>query len=253
MVSQARQLVLRLAAENPSWGYKRIHGETSALGYTLSPSTVWNILRRNGIEPVPGRARLTWGEFLREQAAGIVECDFFTIDTIWLRRLYVFFFIELERRRVHIAGITAHPNGTWATQQARTLLMTLGAEGKRPQILIHDRDVKLTKAFDTFLRNEGVSVIRTPIAAPKAKAHAERWVGSVRRECLDRLLIVSQAHLERVLREYVDHHNTHRPHRALHQQAPIPKPTPIRPPPHEAHIRRRNRLGGLLHEYKIAA
>jgi putative transposase len=253
MVSQARQLVLRLAAENPSWGYKRIYGEISALGYTLSPSSVWNILRRHGIEPVPGRARLTWREFLREQAAGIVECDFFTVDTIWLRRLYVFFFIELERRRVHIAGITAHPNGTWATQQARNLLRTLAAEGKRPQILIRDRDVKLTNSLDDFLRSQGITVIRTPVAAPKAKAHAERWVGSVRRECLDRILILSRAHLEHVLREYVDHHNTHRPHRALEQQPPIPKPTPTRPPPDHAHVRRRDRIGGLLHEYNLAA
>jgi putative transposase len=253
MVSEARLLVLRLAAENPSWGYKRIHGELAGLGFTLSPSTVWNILRRHGIEPVPGRARLSWREFLRQQAAGIVECDFFTVDTIWLRRLYVFFFIELERRRVHIAGITAHPNGTWATQQARKVLMSLNAEGKLPQILIRDRDVKLTKAFDDFLRNEGVAVIRTPIAAPKAKAHAERWAGSARRECLDHILILSQSHLEHVLREYADHHNTHRPHRALNQQPPIPQPIPIRPPPHQAHIRRRDRLGGLLHEYEIAA
>jgi putative transposase len=253
MVSHARQLVLRLAAENPSWGYKRIHGELTGLGFTLSPSTVWNILRRHGIEPVPRRARLTWREFLRQQAAGIVECDFFTVDTVWLRRFYVFFFIELERRRVHIAGITAHPNGAWVTQKARNILTTLNEEGKRPQILIRDRDVKLTKAFDEFLRKEGISVIRTPIAAPRAKAHAERWVGSVRRECLDRILIVSRSHLERVLCEYVAHHNTHRPHRALSQRPPIPKPIPIRAPLGEARVRRRDRLGGLVHEYELAA
>jgi putative transposase len=253
MVSQARQLVLRLAAENPSWGYKRIHGELKGLGYTLSPSTVWNILRRHGIDPVPGRAHLTWREFLRQQAATIVECDFFTVDTIWLRRLYVFFFIELERRRVHIAGVTAHPNGAWATKQAQNVLKTISDQGKRPRILIRDRDVKLTKAFDKFLRTEGTSVIRTPIAAPKAKAHAERWVGSARRECLDRILILSRSHLEHVLREYVTHHNTHRPHRALDQQPPIAKPIPIRAPPDHAHVRRRERLGGLLHEYELAA
>ena len=253
LVSQARQLVLRLAPENPSWGYKRIHGELKGLGFTLSPSTVWNILRRHGIDPAPRRARLSWREFLQQQAASIVECDFFTVDTVWLRRFYVFFFIELERRRVHIAGITAHPNGAWVTQQARSTLTTLGEEGKRPRILIRDRDVKLTNAFDTFLRSEGISVIRTPIAAPKAKAHAERWVGSVRRECLDRILIVSRGHLEHVLREYVAHHNTHRPHRALSQQPPIPKPIPTRTPPGDARVRRRDRLGGLLHEYKLAA
>src|SRR6266516_707377 len=253
LVWQARALVLRLAQENPSWGYKRIHGELIGLGFKLSPSTVWNILRRHGIEAVPRRARLSWREFLRQQAAGIVECDFFTVDTVWLRRLYVFFFIELERRRVHIAGISPHPNGAWVTQQARTILTTLREDGKCPRILIRDRDVKLTKAFDAFLRSEGITVIRTPIAAPKAKAHAERWVGSVRRECLDRILIVSQAHLERVLHEYVAHHNTHRPHRALGQQPPLPKPIPIPTPPNEARVRRRDRLGGLLHEYKLAA
>jgi putative transposase len=236
LVTQARQLVLRLAAENPSWGYKRIHGELTGLGFTLSPSTVWNILRRHGIDPAPRRARLSWREFLRQQAAGIVECDFLTVDTLWLRRFYLFFFIELERRRVHIAGITAHPNGAWATQQVRTILATLREEGKRPRILIRDRDVKLTKAFDGFLRSQGITVIRTPIAAPKAKAHAERWVGSARRECLDRILIVSQRHLERVLSEYVAHHNTHRPHRALSQQPPMPKPIP-----NSASARRRSR------------
>jgi transposase len=253
MVSQARQLVLRLAAENPGWGYKRIHGELTGLGFTLSPSTVWNILRRHGIDPVPRRARLSWREFLRQQAASIVECDFFTVDTIWLSRLYVFFFIELERRRVHIAGVTAHPNGAWVTQQARNVLATLRNEGRQPRILIRDRDVKLTSAFDAFLHEDRITMIRTPVAAPKAKAHAERWVGSVRRECLDRILIVSQAHLERVLHEYVAHHNTHRPHRALHQQPPLSKPIPIPAPPNEARVRRRDRLGGLLHEYELAA
>jgi putative transposase len=154
---------------------------------------------------------------------------------------------------VHIAGITAHPNGAWVTQKARNILTTLNAEGKRPQILIRDRDVKLTKAFDAFLQSEGIRVIRTPIAAPRAKAHAERWVGSVRRECLDRILIVSRSHLERVLCEYVAHHNTHRPHRALSQRPSIPKPIPIRAPLGEARVRRRDRLGGLVHEYELAA
>ena len=154
---------------------------------------------------------------------------------------------------MHIAGVTAHPNGAWVTQRARNIFATLSEEGKRPQILIRDRDVKLTKSFDSFLRSEGITVIRTPVAAPKAKAHAERWVGSVRRECLDRILIVSRGHLERVLGEYVAYHNTHRPHRALNQQAPIPKPIPICTPPSDAHVRRHDRLGGLLHEYELAA
>jgi putative transposase len=229
------------------------HGELSGLDFTLAPSTVWNILRRHSIEPAPRRARLSWREFLRQQAAGIVECDFFTVDTIWLRRLYVFFFIELERRRAHIAGITAHPKGAWVTQQARNMLVTLNGEGKRPRILVRDRDRKLTNAFDALIRAQAIRVIRTPIAAPKAKAHAERRVGRVRRECLDRILIASRGHLERVLREYVAHHNTHRPHRALQQQAPVPKPTALRTPRGDGRIRRRDRLGGLCTSYELAA
>jgi hypothetical protein len=175
MLGQARQLVLRLAAENRGWGYTRIHGEPAGLWLTLSPSTVWNILRCHGIDPAPRRANVSWREFLRQQAAAIVECDFFAVDTIWLRRYYVFF-IELEQRRVHIAGITAHPNGDWATRQARKVLMALIDEQRRPRILILDGDRKLTKAFDAVFRAQGIRVIRTPIAAPKAKAHAERWL-----------------------------------------------------------------------------
>jgi len=251
--ADARRLVLRLAAENPSWGYKRIHGELVGLGIRLSPSSVWNILRRHGIEPAPRRAGLSWAEFLCRQAGGILECDFFTVETLWLRRLHVLFFIELKRRRVHLAGVTANPDGPWVAQQARNLIMTLADQDQRPRFLIRDRDSKFTAAFDEIFRSEGIRVIRAPIAAPRAKAHAERWVGSVRRECLDWILIVSRKHLERVLHEYVAHHNTHRPHRALEQHPPILKhlPTPV----HDDHyrVRRRDRLGGLLHEYELAA
>jgi putative transposase len=252
LAAEARQLVLRLAAENPSWGYKRIHGELVGLGLSLSASSVWNVLRRHEIEPAPRRASLSWREFLRQQAVGILECDFFTVETLWLRRLYVLFFIELARRRVHLAGVTANPNGAWVAQQARNLTMTLAEQEQRPRFLIRDRDRKFTAAFDEVFRSEAITVIRAPIAAPRAKAHAERWVGSVRRECLDRVLIVSRRHLERVLHEYVNHYNAHRPHRSLEQQRPIPKP----PPPasdYDRRVRRRDRLGGLLHEYELAA
>jgi putative transposase len=242
MVSQARALVLRLAQEDPSWGYKRIHGELIGLGFTLSPSTVWNILRRHGIEPLPGRARLSWCEFLRQQAASIVECVFFTVDTIWLRRFYAFFFIELERRRVHIAGISAHPNGGWVMQQARKVLTTLREEGKNPQIMIRDRDVKLTNAFDASVRAEGITLIRTPVAAPKATAHAERWVGSVRREHLDRILIVSQARPARIRRPPQQTPAT--PHAQPATATPNPDPDP-RPAQREARVRRRDRMPPL--------
>src|ERR671931_1839567 len=230
LLGPTRRLIVRLAAENPSWGYKRIHGELVGLGISLSASSVWNVLRRQGIEPAPRRASLSWREFLRQQAAGILECDFFTVETLWLRRLYVLFFIELARRRVHLAGVTANPNGAWVAQQARNLIMTLADQEQRPRFLIRDRDNKFTATFDEVFRSEGIRVIQTPVAAPRAKAHAERWVGSVRRECLDRILIVSRGHLERVLRAYVAHHNLHRPHRALKQQPPMPKPMAISTP-----------------------
>jgi putative transposase len=253
LAAGARELVLRLASENPSWGYKRIHGELVGLGISLSPSSVWNILRRHGIEPAPRRGSVSWREFLRQQAAGIVECDFFTVETLGLRRLHVLFFIELARRRVHLAGVTANPNNAWVTQQARNLIMTLDEQEQRLRYVIRDRDRKFTAAFDEVFRSRGIRVIRAPIAAPRAKAHAERWVGSVRRECLDRILIVSRTHLERVLREYVAHYNTHRPHRTLEQRPPLLKPVPVSAHDRECCVRRRDRLGGLLHEYEVAA
>src|SRR6266540_3011103 len=172
LAAQTRQLVLRLAAENPAWGYKRIHGELVGLGIPLSPSSVWNILRRHGVEPAPRRASSSWADFLRQQASGIIECDFFTVETLWLRRLHVLFFIELARRRVHLAGVTANPNSAWVAQQARNLIMTLAEQEERPRFLIRDRDSKFTTAFDEVFRSEGIRVIRAPIAAPRAKAHA---------------------------------------------------------------------------------
>jgi putative transposase len=253
LAAQTRELILRLAAENPGWGYRRIHGELVGLGIGLAPTSVWNILHRHGIDPAPRRASVSWRQFLRQQAAGIVECDFFTVETLWLRRFYVLFFIELSRRRVHLAGITATPHGAWVEQQARNLLMAVAEQGHSYRIVIRDRDRKFTAAFDEVFRSEGLKVIKAPIAAPRAKAHAERWVGSVRRECLDRILIVSRRQLETVLREYLAYYNTHRPHRSLEQQPPLLKARPVPPTDHEWRIRRRDRLGGLLHEYELAA
>jgi putative transposase len=253
LLAETRQLILRLAAENPSWGYKRIHGELVGLGIGLSPSSVWNVLQRHGIEAAPRRASVSWREFLRQQAAVILECDFLTVESLWLRRFYVLFFNELSRRRVYLAGVTAHPDGAWVVQQARNLIMTLAEQGQSHRILVRDRDKKFTAAFDEVFRSEGLRPIRAPVAAPRAKAHAERWVGSVRRECLDRILIVSRRQLETVLREYVAYYNTHRPHRSLDQQPPLLKTKPGSPPDHEWPVRRRDRLGGLLHEYELAA
>src|SRR5919204_864724 len=157
LAAQALQLVLRLAAENPTWGYKRIHGELVGLGIPLSASSVWNMLRRHGIEPAPRRASVSWRQFLRQQAAGIVECDFFTVETLWLRRLHVLFFIELARRRVHLAGVTDNPNGAWVAQQARNLIMTVAEHEQRPRVLIRDRDSKFAAVFDEVFHSEGIT------------------------------------------------------------------------------------------------
>jgi putative transposase len=255
---EVRELVLRLARENPGWGYRRIQGELLGLGIKVAASTVWEILRREGIEPAPRRLESSWAEFLRRQAASILECDFLTVDTLFFKRLYVLFFIEVASRRVHVAGITANPDGAWVTQQARNLVMCLEDEGVRMRFLIRDRDSKFTASFDEVFRSEGMRVIRAPVRAPRARAHAERWVGSLRRECLDRLLILGRRHLASVVRVYVQHYNEHRPHRSRGQRPPLGKPPPISEPAslsrllHER-LRRRDQLGGLLHEYDLAA
>jgi putative transposase len=185
--------VLRFARENPGWGYPRIAGELLKLGMRVSPSTIRRILLADGLGPAPWRIGPSWQQFLRQQAASMLACDFFTIETISLRRFYVFFFIELESRRVHLAGCTTNPSGAWVTQQARNLIFT-GLLG-RTRFLIHDRDSKFSGAFDEVFRSEGINVIRTPIRAPQANAYAERFVRTVRAECLDWLLIVGRRHL----------------------------------------------------------
>jgi putative transposase len=251
--TEVRELVVRLARENPGWGYRRIQGELVGLGIKLAASTVWAIVKEAGIEPAPRRLEQTWGGFLRQQAESILECDFLTVDTLCLKRFYVLFFIELATRRVHLAGITTNPDGGWVAQQARNLLMQLGDEGVRPRFLVRDRDSKFTRDFDEVFRCEGIRVIKAPVRAPKAKAHAERWVGSVRRECLDRLLILGHRHLQHVLGAYVRHFNEHRPHRALGQRPPTSDEQPVAAVLDLDRLRRRDLLGGLIHEYQLAA
>ena len=163
--AEVRALVVRLARENPGWGYRRIQGELVGLGIKLAASTVWTILKEAGIEPAPKRLEQNWSEFLRAQAASILECDFLTVDTLFLKRFYVLFFIELATRRVHLAGITTNPDGRWVTQQARNLLMELGDKGIRPRFLVRDRDSKFTCDFDEVFRSEGVRVIKAPVQA----------------------------------------------------------------------------------------
>jgi putative transposase len=257
IAEEIRALVLRLARENPRWGYERIVGELAGVGVRVSATTVAKILRQAGVPPASARAQLSWRDFLRAHADSIIACDLFTVETLWLGRLYVLFFLELSSRRVHLAGCTANPDGPWITQQARQLAWSLPERATPARFLIHDRDNKFSRAFDEVFRSEGVEIIRTPFLAPQANAFAERWVGTVRRDCLDWLLISSRRQLERVLRDYVDHYNTHRPHRALGLTAPIPEPrlrlvssNPIATPDR---LHRRDRLGGLIHEYARAA
>jgi putative transposase len=196
----------------------------------------------------------SWRAFLRQQAAGIAACDFFTVDTLWLQRLYVLFFIELDTRRVHLAGVTANPDGGWVTQQGRNLLLVLGERGRRLRYLLRDRDAKFSRAFDDVVRDEGAEILVTPVRAPRANAYAERWVRTVRAECLYWLLIVGRGHLEQVLRVYVGHYNEHRPHRALGLEAPDPPAgLTVVGQEHQDQLHRHDLLGGLLHEYRRAA
>jgi len=247
-------IIVRLARENPTWGYRRIHGELATMGIVVAPSSVWAILRRHGIDPSPMRAGPTWANFLRSQASSMLACDFFSVDTVLLKRLYVLFFIELELRKVCVTGITARPTGVWVVQQARNLSMVVAERALPVKFLIRDRDAKFTSSFDEVFRAEGIRVIRTPVRAPRANAFAERFVGTVRRECLDQMLIFGRRHLEQVLAEYIDHYNGHRPHRALDQQAPLlPSIPPAGDHPAPTQLRRSDAVFGLIHEYRLVA
>jgi putative transposase len=249
--AEVRWLTLRLAGENPAWGHRRIQGELAGLGYRVSAATVWRILRAAGVGPAPRRAGQSWTKFLRAQAAGMLAVDFFTADTVWLRQVYVFFCIEVSTRRVRVLGVTRHPSGAWVTQCARNLVMDLEEAGGSFRFLIRDRDTKYTTAFDTVLADAGVDVVKTPPQAPRANAYAERWVGTARRECTDRLLIAGRRHLTVVLDEYVGHYNRHRPHQSLNQQPPHPRRAA--PASSGWKVRRRPVLGGLINEYDRAA
>jgi putative transposase len=244
------ELVVRLGRENPRWGCVRIQGELRKLGIRIGATTIRSILRRSGLGPAPRREGLSWTEFLRAQASGIVACDFFTVETAWLRTLYVLFWIELGSRRVHLAGVSANPDCAWVRQQARNL--AVGEQLGDVRFLIHDRDSKFCGSFDAIIRSEDVRVIETPLRAPKANAVAERWVRSVRNDCLDHILVFGRRHLERVVRAYVAHYNAERPHRSLALAAPAAKPPAARGSP-PAEVYRRDLLGGLIHEYYAAA
>ncbi len=246
-------MIVRLARENPQWGYQRIVGEPKGVGVAVSATTVRKILRAEGLGPTIRRGP-SWREFLRTQASSIIAVDFFAVDTVWLQRLYVLFFIELGSRRVHLAGCTAHPDEAWVTQQARQVTWRLGEREERVQFLIRDRDRKFTSRFDAVFEAQAVRVVRTPVQAPEANGIAERFVRTVRSECLDWLLILNARHLERTVKVFIDHYNACRPHRSLGLVPPNGRRA-VKPDTWDEplRVRRHDRLGGLLHEYERAA
>lgn len=211
-------LIVEMALDNPRWGVIRIKGELQGLGYRVGATTIRTILRRAGVGPAPRRDGPTWSEFLRSQARGILACDFFTVETVFLKTLYVLFFIEVGTRRVRIVGATASPSGSWVTQQARNLSMD--GELGNVRFLIRDRDARFTTNFDEVFRTEGARVMRTPVRAPKANAYAERFVRTIRTELLDLVLVVGRRHLISLLHDYETHYNSHRPHRGIALDAP---------------------------------
>jgi len=255
-VRSIARLVVRLAKENPLWGYRRIHGELTKLGLAVAPSTVWEILRAAGIDPAPRRSGPTWRQFLHAQAAGILAVDFLHVDTVLLRRLYVLVFIEHGTRRLHLGGITAHPTGEWTVQQARNLALTLDERFGATKFLIRDRGSSFTASFDAVFEATGARILRTAVQAPRMNAICERLVGTLRRELLDRVLILGETHLRAVLTDYQAHYNMARPHQGIAQRVPADE--------RDAHpatvtdidtrqIRRKPVLNGLINEYVRAA
>ena len=225
-VAAIRKLVIRMATDNPMWGHRRVQGELVKLGHPIAASTVWQILRAAGIDPAPPRAGPTWKQFLTAQARGILAVDFVHVDTVLLRRIYALIVIEHGTRRVHLAGITANPDGAWTTQAARNFLMDLGQRSASVKFLIRDRAGQFTGSFDAVFQAGGMRILASPPQAPRANAICERIIGTLRRELLDQLLIVNEHHLRRVLTEYMAHYNAARPHRALGQLPPAQAHTP---------------------------
>jgi len=248
---EVRALIERLATENPGWGYFRIKGELIKLGHKVAATTIRSVLIRARIPPAGKRSGLSWKKFLAAHAQTLIATDMFTVDTVLFKRLHVIFFLRLASRRIMAATATSEPGEHWVTQQARNLSMKLVDEDISLTVVIHDHDSKYPKKFDAVFEADGARVILTPLMAPLANSFAERWVGSIRRECLDWMLIASERHLATVLREYCAHYNEERPHRSLALDPPSGAAEPLRQ--ETTHISRRARLGGLLNAYSMAA
>ena len=248
---EIRELVRQLARQNPRWGHRRIQGELLGLGHPIGEGTIRRILAAAGLTPAPRRASPTWREFLAAQASGILACDFLHAGTVFLKRLHILSVMEIGTRRVHILGVTAQPTGPWTAQQARNLLMDPGERAARLKFLIRDRDSEFTMAFDQVLASNGARIIKTPARSPRANSYAERYVGTLRRECLDHLLIHGERHLRRMLAEYARHYNEHRPHQSREQRPPLHEPG--QPIDMTARIKRTHVIHGLINEYRRAA
>ncbi|MBL1101999.1 transposase [Streptomyces sp. 205] len=243
-----RLLVLRLATENPSWGYRRLHGELLVLGVKVGASTVWEILKEAGIDPAPKRNSSTWASFLRSPADALLACDFMETVTLSGMRMYVLVVIEHGSRRIRILGATAHPSASWVAQAAKNLVMDLEDCGCRARFMIRDRDGKFPELFDAVLKDAGIEVVLSGIQMPRMNSLMERWIQTCRRELLDRTLIWNQRHLLHTLREFEQFYNGHRPHQAIANAKPFHHlPPPIDDPDALARldIRRHDRLGGI--------
>jgi putative transposase len=247
---EIQDLILQMAKQNPRWGCVRIRGELLKLGHLVSATAIRNLLRRHRIGPAPLRSGQTWKAFLRAQASAIVLTDFFNVDTVFLKRLYVLLYMELATRRVIWFAVTEHPDASWVRQQARNVSWELNEVAVQTRFLIHDHDHKYGGGSDLVFKADGVAVIGTPIAAPLANSHIERQIGSTRRECLDWLLILNRRHLERTLTAWFEHYNQARPHRGLALRTPIARSDPVVT---SGPVICEERLGGLLREYSRAA
>jgi transposase InsO family protein len=246
-------LIGRLATENPSWGYVRIQGELRKLGHHVGRATIQRLLHGRRIPPAPQRSQTTWRQFLRTQAGTVLACDFLHVDcAVTLRRVYVFFVIEVATRYVHVLGVTTNPDGAWTALAARNLLMDLGEHADRFRFLIRDRGGQFTSVFDAVFAAADIEVIKTPPRCPRANAYAERWVRTLRSELTDRMLVFGQRHLRYVLAEYIRHYNQARPHRSLNLSPPRP-PASVIDLAEQRRIRRTPILGGLINEYERAA